>query len=87
MNARLVAKRPCRLVAGDVRRIPQDERHPAVGYLIACPRCGKTTTIAVGPFADKPGQGFDEATLTLALPAVGSRCGHDLTLRNGTFAP
>lgn len=84
MKARLVTKRPCRLSAGDIRRIPQAENHPAVGYLVAC-RCGKSTTVPVGVFADTPGQAFDVSTLTLAKPVVCVSCRARFTIDHATF--
>lgn len=82
MRANLTSKRPCRIVAGDVRRIPQSG--PAVSYLIGCVSCGKPTMINVGPFASPPdSQKMDEDALTLAAPAQCVRCGTWVTLTAG----
>lgn len=86
MKAQLVSKRPCRLVAGDIRRIPQDERHPPVGYLIGCPSCGRGTTVAVGGFSDL-GQQMDIGSLTLLKPAQCGLCRKEFTLSNGSLTP
>lgn len=37
------AKRPCRLEAGEVRRVPQDRTNFLVGYHVCCRRCGFIT--------------------------------------------
>jgi hypothetical protein len=39
MRLELTDKRPCRLLAGEARRVPQNPRSPLVGYHLGCPRC------------------------------------------------
>lgn len=39
-RAVLTNKAPCRFVRGDIRRVPDQRRHPVVGYHVCCPRCG-----------------------------------------------
>ncbi len=37
---RVVAKRPCRLDRGELRRVSQDRRQLLIAYHLCCPRCG-----------------------------------------------
>lgn len=37
---RIVAKRPCRLDRGELRRVPHDRRQLFIAYHLCCPRCG-----------------------------------------------
>ena len=37
---RVVAKRPCRLEHGELRRVSQDRRQLLIAYHLCCPRCG-----------------------------------------------
>jgi hypothetical protein len=43
-----VARRPCELEPGEMRRVPQDRRGPPVGYHVCCPRCGFVTVALHG---------------------------------------
>ena len=36
----VVAKRPCRLEPGELRRVSQDRRLLLIGFHLCCPRCG-----------------------------------------------
>ena len=36
----VVAKRPCRLERGELRRVSQDRRQRLIAYHLGCPRCG-----------------------------------------------
>jgi hypothetical protein len=41
MKAVVSSKRPCVLVRGEMRRVPQDRSYKGiVGYHVCCPRCG-----------------------------------------------
>jgi hypothetical protein len=41
-------RRPCRMRPGELRRVPQDRRARALGYYVACPRCGFVTPVIHG---------------------------------------
>jgi hypothetical protein len=48
MKLRVTEARPCRMKPGELRRVPQDRRARAIGYYVACPRCGFVTPVIHG---------------------------------------
>ena len=40
MRAVITDKAPCKLLRGDLRRVPDERRYPIVGFHVCCPRCG-----------------------------------------------
>lgn len=49
MRAIPTSKRPCNLVRGEMRRVPQDRRYRGiVGYHVCCPKCGFVTAVLNG---------------------------------------
>lgn len=43
------SKRPCQLLGGELRRVPQDRSFRGVlGYHVGCPRCGFVTAAIAG---------------------------------------
>lgn len=43
-----VAKQPCRLAGGEVRRVPQRRGGQLIGYHVCCPRCAFVTPALEG---------------------------------------
>ena len=48
MKARVVARAPCELEPGELRRVPQNLRVRVVGYHVCCPGCGFVTMAVDG---------------------------------------
>ncbi len=49
MRMALSGKRPCKLVRGEMRRVPLDRSFRGiVGYHVCCPRCGFVTAVVNG---------------------------------------
>jgi hypothetical protein len=49
MKAVVSSKRPCVLIRGEMRRVPQDRSYKGiVGYHVCCPRCGFVTAVLNG---------------------------------------
>ncbi len=80
MRMTVTDRRPCKMRAGDLRRVPQNRALGLVGYYIGCPRCGFVTPIL-------PGHGMaveerDDA-VSFSIPAVCVMCLARLALREG----
>ena len=48
MRVQVVARPPCELEPGEMRRVPQNPRVRVVGYHVCCPACGFVTMAVDG---------------------------------------
>ncbi len=83
MRALVTSKRPCNLVRGEMRRVPQDRRYRGVvGYHVCCPKCGFVTAVLNGVGGLTITESADEA-VSFSQPARCVYCSVWLHLAGG----
>ena len=66
-------RRPCRMVAGDLRRVPQDCGRGLIGYYFGCPRCGFVNIAVHGADGVSVGESAEGPSLSVPLRCVKCR--------------
>ncbi len=70
MRMVLSDRRPCKLVRGEMRRVPLDRSSRAiVGYHVCCPRCGFVTAVLNGDQDVDITESDDGAAVSFSRPA------------------
>lgn len=67
MKALLTTAPPCKLEAGQLRRVPQNRSSWPIGYHVCCPACGYVTLVVQGQNDLSIEEGVD-GTVTFTRP-------------------